>query len=54
MSISNDQNKSKCQYSDNQLQTKEESLKFENSMLEQQLNETRVKKQMEISEIDSR
>merc|ERR1719322_173929 len=38
----------------NQLQTKEESLKFENSMLEQQLNETRVKKQMEISEIDSR
>merc|ERR1712226_390081 len=38
----------------NQLQTKEESLKFENSMLEQQLNETRVKKQMEISEIDGR
>ena len=38
----------------NQLQTKEESLKFENSMLEQQLNETRVKKSMEISEIDSR
>jgi len=38
----------------NQLQTKEESLKFENSMLEQQLSETRVKKQMEISEIDGR
>lgn len=38
----------------NQLQTKEEGLKFENSMLEQQLNETRIKKQLEISEIDSR
>ena len=38
----------------NQLQTKEESLKFENSMLEQQLNETKVKKQIEISEIDGR
>merc|ERR1719284_894031 len=38
----------------NQLQTKEETLKFENSILEQELNETRVKKQMEISEIDSR
>merc|ERR1711981_593529 len=38
----------------NRLQTKEESLKFENSMLEQQLNETKVKKQLEISEIDSR
>merc|ERR1719167_771538 len=38
----------------NQLQTREETLKFENSILEQELNETRVKKQMEISEIDSR
>jgi lamin B len=38
----------------NQLQTKEETLKFENSILEQELNETRIKKQMEISEIDSR
>merc|ERR1719367_393670 len=38
----------------NQLQTKEETLKFENSILEQELSETRIKKQMEISEIDSR
>merc|ERR1719361_1287596 len=38
----------------NQLQTKEETLKFENSLLEQELTNTRVKKQMEISEIDSK
>lgn len=38
----------------NQLLSSEEQLKFENQMLEQQLNETRVRKQMEISEIDGR
>jgi len=38
----------------NQLLSVEEHLKFENQMLEQQLNETRVRKQMEISEIDGR
>ena len=38
----------------NQLQTSEESLRFENSMLEQQLNETRTRKQIEISEIDGK
>merc|ERR1712029_650041 len=39
---------------ENQLLSKEEQLKFENQMLEQQLNETRVRKQIEISEIDGR
>jgi len=38
----------------NQLLSVEEHLKFENQMLEQQLNETRTRKQMEISEIDGR
>lgn len=38
----------------NQLLSQEESLKFENNMLEKQLNETRVRKQMEISELDGR
>ena len=38
----------------NQLLSQEESLKFENKMLEKQLNETRVRKQMEISELDGR
>jgi len=38
----------------NELLSKEESMKFENQMLEQQLNETRTKKQMEISELDGR
>ena len=38
----------------NELMSKEESMKFENQMLEQQLNETRTKKQMEISELDGR
>jgi len=38
----------------NQLLSLEESHKFDCSMLEQQLNETRVRKQMEISEIDGR
>ena len=38
----------------NQLLSVEEHLKFENQMLEQQLNETRVRKQMEISEIDGK
>jgi len=38
----------------NQLLSVEEHLKFENQMLEQRLNETRVRKQMEISEIDGR
>jgi len=36
----------------NQLQTQQEEAKFENHMLEQQLNETRVRKQIEIEEID--
>ena len=36
----------------NQLQTQGEEMKFDNHMLEQQLNETKVKKQIEISEID--
>jgi len=36
----------------NQLQTQQEEMKFENQMLEQQLNETRVRKQIEISELD--
>lgn len=36
----------------NQLQTNQEEHKFENHMLEQQLNETRVRKQIEIEEID--
>lgn len=39
---------------ENQLQTQQENLKFENSMLEQQLNETRTRKHIEISEIDSK
>lgn len=39
---------------ENQLLSTEEQLKFENQMLEQQLNETRVRKQMEISEIDGK
>ena len=38
----------------NQLLSQEESLKFENNMLEKQLNETRIRKQMEISELDGR
>ena len=38
----------------NQLMSLEENLKFENQMLEKQLNETRVRKQMEISELDGR
>jgi len=38
----------------NQLLSLEESHKFDCSMLEQQLNETKVRKQMEISEIDGR
>lgn len=38
----------------NQLMSQEENLKFENQMLEKQLNETRVRKQMEISELDGR
>ena len=38
----------------NQLQTSQEGLKFENQLLEQQLNETRVRKQIEISEIDGK
>jgi len=38
----------------NQLLSVEEHLKFENQMLEQRLNETRVRKQMEISEIDGK
>lgn len=37
----------------NQLQTQQEEHKFENHMLESQLNETRVRKQIEIEEIDS-
>ena len=38
----------------NQLQTMQEEHKFENSNLEQQLNETRTRKQIEIEEVDSR
>jgi lamin B len=38
----------------NQLQTTKESMRFEQSMVEQQLNETKIRKQMEISEIDNR
>ena len=38
----------------NEIMSLEESMKFENQMLEQQLNETRTKKQMEISELDGR
>ena len=38
----------------NQLQSAEEGLKFENQLLEQQLNETKVRKQIEISEIDTK
>lgn len=38
----------------NQLMSVEEAMKFENKMLEQQLNETRTRKQMEISELDGR
>jgi len=36
----------------NQLQTQGEEMKFDNQMLEQQLNETKVRKQIEISEMD--
>lgn len=36
----------------NQLMSLEEQLKFENQMLESQLNETRTRKQLEISQID--
>jgi len=36
----------------NQLQTSQEEARFENHMLEQQLNETRTRKQIEIEEID--
>ena len=38
----------------NQLQTMQEEHKSENSILEQQLNETRTRKQIEIEEVDSR
>lgn len=38
----------------NQLQSAEEGLKFENQLLEQQLNETKVRKQIEITEMDGR
>jgi len=38
----------------NQLQTVQEEHKFENSMLEQQLNETRTRKQIEIEEVDGK
>merc|ERR1719296_722888 len=36
----------------NQLQTQGEEMKFNNTMMEQQLNESKVRKQIEISEID--
>ena len=35
-----------------QLQTQQEEAKFKNHMLEQQINETRMRKQIEIEEID--
>ena len=38
----------------NQLQTMQEEHKFENAILEQQLNETRTRRQIEIEEVDSR
>ncbi len=38
----------------NQLITSQEGLKFENSLLEQQLNETKMRKQIEISELDGK
>ena len=38
----------------NQLQTSQENLKFENQLLEQQLNESKVRRQIEISEIDGK
>ena len=38
----------------NQLQTMQEEHKFENSFLEQQLHETRTRKQIEIEEVDGR
>ena len=38
----------------NQLQAMQEEHKFENSILEQQLNETRTRKQIEIEEVDRR
>jgi len=38
----------------NQLQTMQEEHKFESSMLEQQLNETRTRKQIEIEEVDGK
>merc|ERR1712045_994247 len=37
-----------------ELKTMQEEHKFENSILEQQLNETRTRKQIEIEEVDSR
>lgn len=36
----------------NQLQTEQENMKFQNNLLEQQLNETRIRKKLEISELD--
>ena len=36
------------------MQTSQEGLQFENSLLEQQLNETKVRKTIEISEIDGK
>ena len=38
----------------NQLQTMQEEHKFENAIREQQLNETRTRRQIEIEEVDSR
>ncbi len=38
----------------NQLITSQEGLKFENNLLEQQLNETKMRKQIEISEMDGK
>lgn len=38
----------------NQLQSAEEALKFENQMLTKQLNETKIRKQIEITEMDGR
>lgn len=38
----------------NQLQTNQENWNFQNQLLEQQLNESRIRKQIEISEIDGK
>lgn len=38
----------------NKIQTLEEEFKFNSQIMEQQLNETKVRKQMEIEEVDSR